>query len=239
MARRFALLLFLIAPALSVGLFAQDAPTLELFGGYSYMRTPEDFRAPGVNQGNVNGWQLAFKANLSSRLGLVLDGSGDYGSVPTTQSIRVYGGPDSEPPGSSMLLLEHQTTNFRQHTVLFGPEVRVFNSRRIIVDLRSLAGVAHGGEMSLSSYFKLTPQQMYTTLDSPSQTKFAASMGGSIGVPISQRIVLRLMEAEVRFVRFGGGYTQPDVILQPIPNRAGYGRELRLSTGVVFRFRLR
>jgi hypothetical protein len=236
MASRIVPLLFLITPALSVGLFAQDATKLELFGGYSYMRTSENFRAPGVDQGNANGWQVAFKVNLLSRLGLVLDGTGHYGSVPTTQEIRVYGGPDSEPPASSMLLLEHQTVPFQQHTFLFGPEVRVFGSRRFIVDLRGLVGIAHSGAMSLSSYFRLTPQQMYTTLESPSQAKFAASIGGSVGVPISKRIALRLIQAEVLFVRFGGGYTQPDVMLPPIPNQTGYGRELGLSTGAVFGF---
>src|ERR1017187_9311299 len=82
---RTALTLFIITPALSVGLFAQNTPKLELFGGYSYFGLPA-VAATGFTAANLNGWNASAKLNLRPRIGLVADFGGNYGerrTVPT------------------------------------------------------------------------------------------------------------------------------------------------------------
>ena|SRR5919109_2177031 len=64
---------------------AEDLPTIELFGGYSFVRldVPEDITAPAalIPDLNLHGWRAAFTANFGNNFGLMVDGSGHYGTT--------------------------------------------------------------------------------------------------------------------------------------------------------------
>jgi hypothetical protein len=73
MVRRLSLLLGLIF-VVSLTAHAQDASDkVELFGGYTYMRTD----SPGAN---LNGWELSGQYKFADFLGAVADFDGHYGS---------------------------------------------------------------------------------------------------------------------------------------------------------------
>ena len=73
MVRRLSLLLGLIF-VVSLTAHAQDASDkVELFGGYTYMRTD----SPGAN---LNGWELSGQYKFANFLGAVADFDGHYGS---------------------------------------------------------------------------------------------------------------------------------------------------------------
>ncbi len=64
--------LFVAAALVCLGLpaSAQDVPRVEIFGGYSFLRSGDE---------DLNGWALALSYNLTPRFGIVLDESGHYG----------------------------------------------------------------------------------------------------------------------------------------------------------------
>lgn len=67
---------------------AQSVPRYEAFGGFSYLRL--DAPAFGfANYANQLGWNGSGAVNLNPRFGVVLDGSGDYGSHVSTYNFMV------------------------------------------------------------------------------------------------------------------------------------------------------
>ena len=82
--------------------FAQHAPELELFGGYSYLRF--DSKPLGYeSNSNLNGWNGSLTApHIYRELGLVVDASGHYGS-----GFREY----------NFMVGPQLTTEFRGYTV--------------------------------------------------------------------------------------------------------------------------
>src|SRR6266851_590081 len=57
---------------------AQETPTFEIFGGYSYLRLTEQSRTL-LKSATLNGWNASAKLNVTSRIGLLADFSGHYG----------------------------------------------------------------------------------------------------------------------------------------------------------------
>ena len=125
---RTALFVF-ITPVLSVGLFAQNATKVEIFGGYSYFGLGSTTSATtfGLDRANLNGWNAAAKFNVTPRIGVVADFSGHYGD----RAVRL--------PVESNPALQPKPGNMRQHSFLFGPEVRLLTNRRVAVNVRALA----------------------------------------------------------------------------------------------------
>jgi hypothetical protein len=80
MVRRLSLLVGLL---LLVSLSARAQDTVELFGGYSYLRVDNPFSA------NFNGWELGGQYKFADWLGGVADFGGQYGS-PTGVSTSVH-----------------------------------------------------------------------------------------------------------------------------------------------------
>jgi hypothetical protein len=213
-----ALSLFFITPVLSVGLFAQSAPKVELFGGYSYFGAGSTTSATafGLDTANLNGWNAAAKINVTPRLGLLADFSGHYGD----RGITV--------PVGSNPTLQPKPGHMRQHTFLFGPEACLLTKKRVAVNVRALAGVANRNTLvaPLALPIESTPPLIgnpvapITQLSFSGGNGFAASFGGSIEYRITDRLAYRLIQPELLLTRFGGS-TQADV---------------RISTGIVFRF---
>ncbi len=190
---------------------AQDTPRVELFGGYSYLRTARDFRGvlASHDTGNLNGWEAAVKVNLWSRLGVVADVAGNYGSingyVPT---------PDAQ-------AFQRGQVNHRLHTFLFGPEFRVTpDDSRWTVNLRLLGGFMKPNEIRARVALGATGVENARFLVAGSGLQMAAAAGGSLDLRISDRISYRVAQPEVLFIRLGNAFN---------PN-------FRVATGLVFRF---
>jgi hypothetical protein len=218
MNNKIAMRLFFIGPILSVGLFAQAVPKVELFGGYSYFGAGSVSSAGlvGLAAANLNGWGAAAKFNVTSRIGLLADFSGQYGD----RRVQL--------PAGSNPSIQPRPGDVRQHAFLFGPEFRVLKTDRVVVNLRALAGVANRNTLvaPLSQPSESTPPLVgnpspaITQLTVSGGNGFAASFGGSVDYRINDRLSYRLVQAELLLTRFGGS-AQPD---------------LRVATGLVFTF---
>jgi len=189
----FVALLALLFP---LSVTAEDTPKLEAFGGYSFLRLTDQPRTL-FKPASLNGWNVSLKLNVTPRVGLVADFSGHYGQKEITP-----------------LTLNSLTTATRQHTYLLGPEVRIFESSRVVVNLRGLIGVAHTNA--------LAPTLNRFTFPTGNNT-FAVSLGGSMDYRITNRLSYRIVQPEVLFTRSGSMATS---------NLNQYN--FRMSTGLVF-----
>ena len=55
---------------------AQDTPKVGVFGGFSFLRLTTD---AGLERGDLHGWNVSGKLNVTPRIALLADFSGDYG----------------------------------------------------------------------------------------------------------------------------------------------------------------
>lgn len=203
----------LISLILGVNLPAQVAPVVEVFGGYSYFRLPK--AEPGLTAANLNGWSAAVKLNVRERVGLVVDVGGNYGTrrmVPTElQRVDTF-------PG-----------NYRQHTVLFGPEVRVPAGERFTVNVRALIGAAYIGTLVLPLREPFVQPPPLTGEALPPLMEFTfgnekpvtGALGGSLDYRLSDRLAWRVVQPELVVIGLGGTASR---------------KCARISTGLVFTF---
>jgi len=93
---------------------ADDAPKVEVFGGYSYFHC--DMQDPSVSC-NLNGWNASVAYNASNYLGIVADFGGAYGTVEDVLDVK-------------------------SHSFLFGPKVSL-RQGKITPFAQALFGVTH------------------------------------------------------------------------------------------------
>src|SRR5262245_24849592 len=95
--------------ALTVIAQAQEAPRVEVFGGYSYMRLQDD--GSGLDR-DLNGFNVSGNITvLGKRLGLKADVSGHFGNIFVATGVP--------------------STNQRQFLFLFGPQFSLRKSGKI------------------------------------------------------------------------------------------------------------
>ena len=192
---------------------SQDVPEAMLFTGYSYMhRLPTDERV------SLNGWAAGFDLNLTRRLGIAVDVTGDYGaSSVITGSFQIV---PSE-PGSSVVSVPTVSVGRTQvsilkHSLLLGPEFRVWQKRRAIVTLMAGIGVAR--------YTLDSPVFLFTSGSTkpelPARTGFASGGGVGVDVRLTRRVSYRLLQS--RFVAARGDF-----------GNSGWQRSIQLATGLV------
>ena len=70
---------------LPLAAFAQDKPKVEVFGGYSYLRTDEDFLLDNLD---LHGWNTSVTGNINSWFGLKGDFSGHYNDYQISPGVR-------------------------------------------------------------------------------------------------------------------------------------------------------
>lgn len=90
---------------MSIVAVAEDAPAIEIFGGYSFVRvdTSTAFSVPDDSFDlNMNGWRAAAAFNGNKWAGFVADFGGIYGSVDAEESADV-----------------------RVHSIMFGPRIAI------------------------------------------------------------------------------------------------------------------
>jgi opacity protein-like surface antigen len=172
------------------GLAGAQAPSGNIFFGYSYENASSTALNIGANRANLQGWEASLEGKFLPWIGIVADFSGHYGSENATAITTT--GPE--------------VVNVTGHEleVTFGPRVSV-SVGKLTPFAEIMGGVGHmntGG-----------------TFSGPSNTSFASAVGGGIDYRVFHPVALRI-EGDYVTTRFFGN-TQ---------------NNLRLSTGIVFRF---
>lgn len=113
MMRKTLLALFFISLC-PLFVLAQDVSAVEVFGGYSYLRT-------GNYDQDSHGWNTAVSVNLSKHFAVAADFAGHYDSY----------------------VKNNANVNTSIHTYLFGPQVNFRASERVNPFVHALFGAAH------------------------------------------------------------------------------------------------
>jgi hypothetical protein len=192
---------------------SQDVPKATLFAGYSYMHG-----LPTEERVSLNGWAAGFDLNLTRRLGIAVDLSGDYGasSVVTGSFQIVPSQPGSSTVSVPTVSVARTEVSILKHSILLGPEFRVWQKRRATVTLMAGIGAAR--------YTLDSPVFLFTSLNT--KPELAASngfaSGGGIGVDIrlTRRVSYRLLQSRFVAARVEFG-------------NSGWQRSIQLATGLV------
>jgi len=213
-------LLALLVLLFPISVAAQQTPKVEVFGGYSYLQLTEQSRTL-LKSASLNGWNASVKLNVMPRIGLLADFSGHYGQ----RGLIPYTINSLTTPGE-LTRVEAAPGDMRQHTFLFGPEVRLIRRDRLTVNVRALVGVAHTNTLVLllrEPIQRPAGSPPITQRSFPSASSFAASFGGSVDYRITDRLSYRIVQPELLLNRSGSMGAE---------NWNQYN--FRLSTGVVF-----
>lgn len=203
------LLRIIIVSCFSLTLLAQEAPQVEVFAGYSYLRA-SDSLSEGVNQ---NGWDFSVATNFARSFGVVADFSNHYGTKP-----RVFA-----PIGSGG----------KGFTFLFGPQYSYRRVPRFTPFAHALFGVIQANKLLASSLvlvpgvggIVVPPAGCTSVLCYESVNPFAMALGGGLDVKATPHVWLRAFQVE---------YFRAD--LAYANGRPATQNDFRLSAGLVFRF---
>ena len=155
---------------------AQDeAPKVEAFGGYSYLRVNPGFGAPGLN---FNGGSGSLAYNFNSWLGAVADFGGYHWSGFGTDATAV--------------------------TYLFGPKI-AYRHGPVTPFAQVLFGGAHlsgsgGGCDGIDA--RVHPEGGVFGCGSGSDNAFAMTIGGGVDWNATEHIGVRLIQGEYLMTRF-------------------------------------
>jgi opacity protein-like surface antigen len=153
-----------------------DAPKVEVFGGYSYLRVNPGSNAPGEN---FNGGSGSLAYNLTPMFGIV----GDFGGYHWSQA------------GVDANVVSY----------LFGPKVALRHGP-ITPFAQVLFGGAHASFSGLNTCGGATLHREGTTCTSfsTSDNAFSMALGGGVDWNATAHIGIRLIQAEYVLTRFGG-----------------------------------
>ncbi len=162
--------LFIVLPLLFVSprLLAQKPPEVELFGGYSHLRT---HTSPVGGAYNLNGWQASLTGNLIRWLGFEADFSNHYGTAPPA--------------------FIDQSPRF---SYLFGPRFTLRMWPGVAPFGHALAGVVRGTEVlppiapPYARFFCIGP-------NTRPETAFGMAAGGGLDLKVTRGLWLRLFQA--------------------------------------------
>jgi len=192
---------------LSFACFAcgQEVSRFEIFGGYSYA---DRLQLPLAASSSNNGWEAAFKYNLTSRLGLVAAVDGRAGTDFRSTQLA---------DGTAVFLRRPVST----YSFLFGPEVNVYRYRRVSINLRALAGFVHADDSNANvSVFSTNPLPNFIATRTFVNNTFSMAAGGNLDIRLKGGLSLRAIQPEMQLTRINGG-SQPN---------------FRIATGLVYSF---
>ncbi len=167
-----------LATILPYQVLAQDAPRVEVFGGFQYFRANSgvDVQGCGVPVGpancfdnfNLNGWNASLSGYFNRYLGVTADFSGAYGS-PEFLGVPIH---------------------TKLHTFMFGPVLRLPNPTHLTPFVHALGGGARisGDTSGLSG----------------SETDAAWAVGGGLDLSIAPLLSVRLAQVDLLQTRTGG-----------------------------------
>jgi outer membrane protein OmpA-like peptidoglycan-associated protein len=154
----------------------------------------------------MNGGSASVALNVNRYLGLV----GDFGAY-TNSQMDFMGGYTST--------VEVDNPNVAVLTYLFGPRISFRNFDRITPFAQVLFGGVHANQVTLSNC-------TFSCILLPAQDSFAMTAGGGLDVRVHRHIAIRIIQAEYLMTRFSSYDT----------GAAGEQNDMRLSSGIVFRF---
>jgi len=165
---------------ISMASVAQDAPRVEVFGGYQFVRANSGIQIGGLDSFALNGWDASLSGYFGSYLGFTADFAGTYGtpkvSIPQIGQIGV---------------------NTDLYTFMFGPVVRAANKSPFQPFAHALFGAAHvKGAVGVTGIGGLSI--------SDSNTGFAWAAGGGLDVKLLPLIGVRLGQLDYVQTRIAG-----------------------------------
>lgn len=188
---------------------AQEVPKYEVFTGYSYLRGKGAAIPTRVDENrDMHGWNVSVARNFNDWFALVGDFSGHYAS-------HDFGVNTSIGRFSS-------DTRENIHLFLGGPRVSFFKKRRVSPYVQSLIGVARATSTSEERLDSSSPFKVSNT-----DVGFAAAFGVGLDARLSERLALRLIQADYVLTRLDAN----NVLRENKEN-------LRVSGGLSYRFGL-
>ncbi len=154
----------------------------------------------------LNGGSTSIAYNFNRYLGMVAD----FGAY-TNSEIRFNGGYTST--------VDVNNSNVAVISYLFGPRLSFRKYNRITPVAQVLFGGVHANQITLTGC-------NFSCIFLPSQGSFAMTAGGGVDVRVHHHIAIRVIQAEYLMTRFSS-YTT---------GASGTQNDMRLSTGIVFRF---
>lgn len=190
---------------------SDNNPRAEFFGGYSVLKINYEPEIPNPPIGiitafdgkqTLNGFNVSATGYIAKGFGLVGDFSGHF----TTDRTPLSSGGNIE-------------NKIRVLNVLAGPQYKFRNSSRVAPFVRALAGVANTrSELKVPNF---------NVKDVASSTDFALAVGGGVDVRVSERIDLRVIQADY------------NPVFLSRRNELGFGKtradNIRFSFGIVFK----
>lgn len=196
------LICILFVPAL-----AQDTPRVELYTGYSLLRTDDrsidlnPFGRTGTaarDASALHGWDATLGLNFNGLFGIVFDAAGGYGNIDYSVSS----------PGLSGVVGIRTSL----HTVMLGPQLN-FRGEDITFFARAMGGIA-----------RIDQKADFTGVRVKSnETAFAGGAGLGLDYRLSGPVWLRIIQGDYIITRFKEGISDKNQSL------------IRVSTGLVFR----
>ena len=193
------------------GTQSDSTPKVELFVGYSYWRSVPDSTRNRID--GMNGGSISLAYNFNRHVGLVADFAG-FG-VDSLEFTRL--GPAYSPS-------RNVNANGTVFSVMFGPRVSFRDHGKFTPFLQVLGGVAHADDVTVDG----CNVPIAACVPLPKQTVFAMTAGGGLDYRLNHRLALRLFQAEFLLTRFQDPTS--------LTGADGWQSNVRLSTGLVFRF---
>ncbi len=187
-------------------------PKVELFLGYSYWRAVPESTGNRIDAMHGGSTSLAY--NLTSHVGLVFDFGGF--KVDSLQFSNT---------GAAFTPSRVVDVDGHVFTFLFGPRVSFRNHDRLTPFLQVLGGAAHASDVTLDS---CSAVPILACRPLAEETAFAMTAGGGLDLKLNHRIAWRLFQAEYLLTRFQDPASHT--------GDTGWQSNVRLSTGIVFRF---
>jgi len=194
--RKLLFMIFLIACCTSLSLGqTTDDPKNEFFVGYSYHSADINTLTIDPRRTGQNGVNLAYKRNLNEHVGLKLDASAHFKR------------------GSQQLSGGQFSSKRDQYYLLGGVELKAASKSRVTPFAHALAGA------SLFRGFTTSTSAAGNVFTFDDATSFAMALGGGLDVRATDRIAIRIIQADYAPTFFGSGRQD----------------NFRLSFGIVFK----
>jgi len=184
-----------------------DSPKVELFLGYTHFGTASTKTVAGNRMVGLNGGSASVAFNLNRYLGLVADIGGYNDNAVQLTGTGVNQPLDTYASGTV-------------YSFLGGPRLSFRNYSRFTPFAQAFFGGVYAGAVTVSN----CSGSACTVL--PSQKTLSMTAGGGLDIRLVHHISLRAVQAEYMMTRFGALTT----------GASTSQNDLRLSTGLVFRF---
>src|SRR5215467_13685811 len=167
----------------SLPALAQNYPSAELSGGFSYLHIQRG--------GNLYGWDASVAGNFNRWFGLAGEFSGHYGSNDAAGTAVLV--PVPLPPATFTV-----SNGSSVYTFLFGPRISYRRAKRITPFGHVLPGFAR------SAFSVTVSAPPFSSHIAGSSTAFAMAVGGGLDLGLTRSFAFRMIQADYLLTHFGG-----------------------------------